>query len=332
MLENDHPHYFRPHIPHNCRRAKFHNYKAPGFYMITINKSTNAPIFSTLHGDIRSAENPPHTILTKAGLFINTEIQNIDNTAEFNIPNYIIMPDHIHILWQVKIWLPKDLGHYIGLFKSRCTKNWREYNHYYPNLQYISLFTPKFNDKISFDEAMTERFSRYISDNPRRRLTVMTHPELFDRAHRVRILDKEMDFYGNFQLLKHPVIAAAVVSSRYTKEEKERYEFAWEEAIRTQGVLISPFISEAEKTLMRRGIESGASIIRILPDGIGPKYKPSGQEFDLCAQGRCLHIGPLRQSSHTDPLSRSHCLSLNAIAHWIASHPTERMTLTQRKD
>ncbi|MDE6341150.1 MAG: hypothetical protein K2K93_02435, partial [Muribaculaceae bacterium] len=232
-------------------------------------------------------------------------------------------------LWRVKEWLPRDLGHYVAYLKAKSSALWHERFGTDPS---VSLFAPKFNDKISFDDSMPARFSRYISDNPRRRLTVKTWPELFGRAHRVRILDKEMDFFGNFQLLKHPIIAPAVVSSRYSDEERKRYEFAWEEAIRTQGVLISPFISDAEKTLMRRGIESGASIIRIVPDGIGPKYKPSGQEFDLCAQGRCLHIGAPRQSAHTDPLSRSHCLSLNALAHWIASHPAERMTMLQRKD
>ena len=329
MSEDERPHYFHPHIPHNCRRARFHNYKAPGYYMISFNKEDNIPDFSYIAGDIRSSRNPPHTILTPIGEVIDSRILDISQMPEFEIPNYVIMPDHIHLLWRVKEWLPRDLGHYVAYLKAQSSALWHERFGTDPS---VSLFAPKFNDKISFDEEMTERFFHYISDNPRRRLTVMTHPELFSKAHRIRILDKEMDFYGNFQLLKHPVIAAAVVSSRYSEEERKIYEFAWEEAIRTQGVLISPFISDAEKTLMRRGIESGASIIRLVPDGIGPKYKPSGQEFDLCAQGRCLHIGPPRQSAHTDPLSRSHCLSLNTLAHWIATHPAERMTLTKIKD
>ena len=329
MPENEPPHYFRPHIPHNCRRAKFHNYKAPGTYMISFNKGDDIPDFSYIIGDIRSSANPPRTTLTAIGEIINSKIIEIDQMPEFEIPNHVIMPDHIHLLWKVKEWLPRDLGHYVAYLKAKATALWHEN---FGIDSSASLFAPKFNDKISFDEAMTERFSQYISDNPRRRLTVLTHPELFDRAHRVRILDKEMDFYGNFQLLKHPVIAAAVVSSRYTAAERQYYESAWEEAIRTQGVLMSPFISEEEKALMRRGIESGASIIRIIPDGIGPKYKPSGQEFDLCAQGRCLHIGPPRQSAHTDAIKRDYCLSLNKVAHWIASHPAERMTLIQRKD
>ncbi len=289
-IENLPSYYFRPHRPHNCRRAKFHNYKAPGYYMISINKDEAVQVFSYIGGDIHSIENPPCTILTPIGEIIDTEINNLNN-PKFEIPNYVVMPDHLHILWRVKEWLLKDLGYYVGLFKSRCTLNCRKAFPYFSNIPNFSLFTPKFNDKISFSDEMTQRFSNYISDNPRKRLTVITHPELFNWTHRVRILDYEMDFFGNFQLLKHPIIAVTVVSSRYTPEERIKFQNAWEEAIRTESVLVSPFISKDEKALMNRAIEEGASIIRIVPDGIGPKYKPSGQEFNLCSQGRCLHLG-----------------------------------------
>lgn len=155
----------------------------------------------------------------------------------------------------------------------------------------------------------------------------MTRPELFERVQCVKISDREMDLYGNFQLLKHPIITPAIVSSRYTVEEAAIWSRAWDEAIRTQGVLVSPFISEAEQALMDRAIEEGASIIRIIPDGIPPKYKPAGKEFDLCAEGRCLHIGPPRPSKRRHMITRGECLALNDIARWIASHPADVMTL-----
>ncbi|MDE6199881.1 MAG: hypothetical protein K2L55_05570 [Muribaculaceae bacterium] len=255
-------------------------------------------------------------------MIIDRLVRDINLIDPFEVDNHVVMPDHVHILWRVKDWLPKDMGYYVGLLKSRCSKIWHE-----EYRESESLFLPKFNDRISFNDVMTERFSRYISDNPRRRLTVMTHPELFDRAQQVKILDRVMDVFGNFQLLKHPVIAPAVVSSRYTPEQKRKFEIQIEEAIRTQGVLVSPFISQAEKALMQRAIDEGASIIRIVADGIGPKYKPAGREFDLCSQGRCLHIGEHRLSAHVEKKGRAEFLALNALAHWIASHPAERMLL-----
>ena len=47
------PVYFKPHQPHNCRRAAFHNYRSPGTYMITISKHPAAPTFSRIIGDYR---------------------------------------------------------------------------------------------------------------------------------------------------------------------------------------------------------------------------------------------------------------------------------------
>lgn len=314
--------FYRPLCPHNCRRAVWHNYKAPGRYLITINKNPLIAPFSTVCGELRNAANEPYCHLSASGVIIDRLIRDINLIEPFEVENHVVMPDHIHILWRVKDWLPKDFGYYVGLLKSRCSKIWRE-----EFQQEESLFMPKFNDKISFDDVMTERFDRYISDNPRRRLTVMLHPELFNRAQQVRILDRVMDVFGNFQLLKHPIIAPAVVSSRYSPEQKRAVESLIEEAIRTQGVLVSPFISAAEKALMKRAIEEGASIIRIVADGIGPKYKPAGLEFDLCSQGRCLHIGEHRLSAHVEKKGRAEFLALNRLAHWIASHPAERMLL-----
>lgn len=304
--------------------------------MITMTKDPAAPIFSTLDGRPDSAADPPRVILSETGKIISDMIQDLNLKEEFEVPEYVVMPDHVHILWRVKVWLPKDLGYYIGLFKARCTKDWRRsllespgFNgSLSPELRKVrDLWTPKFNDRIGFDDIVTERLRSYIKDNPRRRLIVKYMPDLFRSAQRVRILDREMDVFGNFQLLRHPLLAAAVVSSRYTPEERHRYETAWEEAIRGAGVLISPFISAAEKRLRNRALEEGASIIRIVADGIGPKYKPQGREFELCAEGKCLHIGLPRASAHVDTLKRNLCLELNDLARWLASHPSDMMSL-----
>ena len=321
------PAYYKEHRPHNCRRATFHDYRRPGKYMINLTKDPAAPAYSRLAGDPTDPQNPARTLLSPAGEIINRMITDLNTYPDFEIENHVIMPDHVHILWRVKYDLPKDFGYNVGLFKSRCTKIWRETFPEIPNVRSTSLFAPKFNDRIAFSEEMAIRMNNYISDNPRRRLLAIRHPNLFNKAQRVRILDIELDVFGNFHLLKHPQIAAAVVSSRYTPEQRASYERAWEETIRGQGVLVSPFISKPEQELMHRVIEDGGSVIRLIPDGIPPRYKPSGKEFTLCAEGRCLHIGMPRQSMHKEELRRNKCLLLNNLARWIASHPSESLTL-----
>lgn len=290
--------------------------------MITLSKDPKAPPYSFITGSLTQSDNPPRCILSHSGKIIESQILDLNADGLFEIFNHVIMPDHVHILWRVREWLLKDFGYYVGLFKSRCTKIWRE-----TSSRKESLFLPEFNDSISFDEDLTRRFYRYISDNPRRRLIVKNHPDLFQSAQRVKIVDKIMDCYGNFQLLQHPLITAGIISSRYTSEERERNYRIIEETIRGNGVLISPFISQEEKSLMHRAIREGASIIRIVADGITDRYKPSGLEFELCSEGRCLHIGEHRASDHKETKGRREFLAMNALARWIATHPAERMHL-----
>lgn len=174
---------------------------------------------------------------------------------------------------------------------------------------------------------MVARFKAYIADNPRRRLMVMKYPGLFSSRRDIRILDRTFTVYGNFQLLRNPMVTPAIFSSRYTAAELSRWHRLWDETIRTEGVLISPFIHPEEKKLMDRAIDEGASIIRIIPEGIGDRYKPSGHEFDLAAEGRCLHIGSPRPSAHKEKLTRRESLFLNDIARWIASNCAALMSL-----
>lgn len=321
------PPYFKKHRPHDCRRAAFHDYRAPGYYMISISKDPDCPVFSRLTGDPRDLSNPPTVILSEVGKIIDHQIHCIEDWHYFKITNYIIMPDHIHIMWYVNQFLDHEIGHFIGLFKSRCSTNLGKSYRARGIGSAPSVFSLKYNDKIAFDTEMLNRLSNYISDNPRRRLIAIKHPHLFQRIQCVQIGNFEMDIYGNFQLLKHPIICPAIVSSRYTPEEKSHWERTWDETIRTQGVLISPFISEAENALMHRAIEEGASVIRIVPDGLPPKFKPQGKFFDLCLEGRCLFIGPARPSRRQHTVSRSECLAYNELARWIASHPADVMTI-----
>lgn len=321
------PQDYREHHPHNCRRAAFHDYNAPGCYMISISKDPGCPLFSNLTGDPLDAQNPPSVILSDVGEIIKNQIIRIEDWHYFKIINFVIMPDHVHILWYVNQYLDHELGHFIGMFKSRCSTNLgkllRERGISNPQ----SVFTNKYNDKISFDREMSERFNKYISDNPRRRLISIKYPHLFRRLQCVQIGEAVMDLYGNFQLLKHPIITPGIISSRYSSEEKAYWRRAWAETIRTQGVLISPFISDAERELMRKAISEGASIIRIMPDGMPPRFKPQGKEFDLCLQGRALFIGPPRLSKKNHILSREECMNYNEMARWISSHPKEMMKL-----
>lgn len=322
--ENKRPSYFKPLSHHNCRRASFHDYKRPGQYMITINKAPGAPCFSTLGGNPFVPSDPPAAIPSPAGAIVDSQIHAIEDDDNFLITNHVVMPDHIHLLWTVRRLIPRELGAYVGLFKTRCTGSARKAGLLQSG---APLFEDKFNDVIAFTPEIGERLSHYITDNPRRRMIVMKCPELFSRVQKVRLNGLEFDVYGNFQLLRHPVMWTAIVSSRYTEEERIRHAKAWDETIRCGGVFVSPFISEDERKLRKKLLDEGGAVIRIVADGLTQRFKPHGEEFDLCAEGRCLLIGMPRESAFAPRVGRGKCLQLNDVARWIVAHSDETYAL-----
>lgn len=345
---------------HASRRAAFHDYKNRGAYLITISKGGTTPPLSKIIGNLGAATNistplhihksnfspdlnelSPRLLLTDSGAVAAAQITLfLQEHPEFDIPYYAIMPDHIHLLWTVKQYLPRELGHYITRFKTLCTLAWcgpgtgdstlstgQQHRDSHRSTE-NAFFAEKFNDKIAFSDEIYWRFAGYIIDNPRRRLMAMTHPEFFSRTIRIEINGMKFDAYGNFNLLRHPMISAAVISSRDSSEHKGRQRLEWAEITRAGGVLISPFISAAEKDVMQTGIAGNASIIRLITDGLPPRYKPSGQEFDLCSQGRLLHIGIPKECTSNIKLKREVALHFNSIAKALAAMPpTARMNI-----
>lgn len=329
LLPEFFPPYWKEHRPHNHRRAHFHKYDAPGYYLITISKQTGVPAFSEIAQSPQSPSgNGVWVNLTANGQIIESCIHIFfESHPEFEYTPFVIMPDHIHIVWRVKEWLPRKLPHYVGMLKSSCTSCWNRAMNRAAGSGH-TLFTPGFNDLIAFDQETVPRFVRYTLDNPFRRYIVLHNRDFFQRRMGVDINGERFHIFGNFNLLKHAKISPVVISRRHSPELKKKLAMEWEEIIRAGGVLISPFISPTEREIMRRGIEGEACIIRIIPEGLHPKYKPHGHEFNLCAEGRLLHLGEDHSNEKAYTLRREAALRFNELATLLATLPTDaRYTL-----
>ena len=79
------------------------------------------------------------------------------------------------------------------------------------------------------------------------------------------------------------VIRAVRISRRFQPEELHDLKVCWLRTIENGGVLVSPFISVAEKRVRDYAIANDGRLILIEQNGFGPRYKPSGQYFELCA-------------------------------------------------
>ena len=98
---------------------------------------------------------------------------------------------------------------------------------------------------------------------------------------------------------------------RADSEEKcARNRDQWLYTAANGGVLVSPFISRAEKDIRREADENGGKFILVTNEPMEGRYKPSGRDFALCEAGRMLIVSLGKEGE----LSRQMCLEMNALA------------------
>ncbi len=312
------PYLSRKH-PDLLARASWHDYTGRSIYLVTFNAANGIPPFSSIEATDQNGTAVCH--LSNLGETIEHQISHITDFYPFvSVISHCVMPDHIHLLVFVKEKTKISLGQIIGSLKGNCSKAAMTA---FPELAQMikdkGLFRKGFNDKIVVRQGQLAAFRRYVEENPRRHLLRATHPEYFNRLNKVVINNQEYAFYGNFLLLRHCVISSVRISRSFSPAELQAKYREWGEVARTGGVLISPFISAAERAVRDRACEKGAKIIHLVTNGLPERYKPSGREFELCSEGRLLIIAPAHHNTRKENLTRAQCLHLNTLAELIAA-------------
>ena len=113
------------------RRAHFHDYNRPGVYMITMVTEGRQQLFGQIVGHTRGlkgTEEYPHLLCSVLGKrILREEIAKITRFYRMvEVMKVALMPDHIHLLLNVKENLPegKHLGTVVRGFKTGCTRAW----------------------------------------------------------------------------------------------------------------------------------------------------------------------------------------------------------------
>lgn len=287
-----------------------HDYKSPCIYHITIRKISSVPDFSKVAGTIDSWSLSPSPL----GECILTSISTIsDFNASLRMLQYVIMPDHVHMLIRVLEYLDRPIGVYIGKLKVRALQTAR-----FRNVYDTSLFEADFHDRFLRPFHSLDIIYQYIRQNPYRLLVRKCFPHYFRMVSRLfSYRGIQWHAYGNLQLYYNPFKDAVVCHRRdagFKSVEKAHHD-SWMHTASNGGVLISAFISPKEKDIRREAEEIGGKIILISNEAFHERYKPSGKNFDLCEQGRLMILAPDRDL----PDCRQTFLLLNEVAESIAS-------------
>ena len=161
-------------------------------------------------------------------------------------------------------------------------------------------------------------YGRYLEDNPRRLMLKTMNPAFFSVRHHLSINGRQCAAIGNLFLLDIPDKMEVVVHRRDSDDEYKDKVKVWMQCGENYGVLVGAFISEREQAVKQAVLEKGYTIIQLTNDGIGPCYKPSGNDFYYCATGRMLILSPWPDAPAKSRISRWECLQLNALAEIIA--------------
>ena len=229
----------------------------------------------------------------------------------------------------------KHLGLIVRGFKAGCTKAWWRLTgveapgtaaeagratvpEVFTSVKNRSLFEAGYNDKILMHEGQLDNWKAYLDDNPRRLLVKRQNPGLFTVLHDMELAGRRCQIVGNRFLLDVPDKMAVIVHRRYTDEENARWREEWLACGERGGVLVSAAIAPKEKEVLREAMNRGYRIILLRENGFPKPYKPSGESFDACSEGRLLQISPWEYHMEKRVITRAQCLELNAMAERIA--------------
>lgn len=283
--------------PQNSRRSYSRDYCAPGFYLITATTFPGSLALSSMpdidFSELKKGEMiiPKHSQL---GELIIKEIKDIPSFhPELKVIRFVIMPDHIHFVLEVRTRLKRKLGRILAPFFGACSKHYMALCGL-PELK--TLFQP-FNDRIIYNYPQLDRAVKYVEDNPRRLIIKRKFPDLFRRYLHLEIAGHEYAAYGNIFLLKEIWLLPVRIHRRWSEAEFKAYKEDCHVNISKGAIPISPAIHSAEKEILNDAIKMGSSVIFLTDRGFSERYKPSGSRFDLCAEGRLLLLAPWQDNT-----------------------------------
>lgn len=283
--------------PQNSRRSYSRDYCAPGFYLITATTFPGSPALSSMPdidlSELKKGEMiiPTHSQL---GEFVMKEIKDIPSFhPELKIIRFVIMPDHIHFVLEVRTRLKRKLGRILAPFFGACSKHYMALCGL-PELK--TLFQP-FNDRIIYNYPQLDRAIKYVEDNPRRLIIKRKFPDLFRRYLHLEIAGHEYAAYGNIFLLKGIFLLPVRIHRRWSEQEFADYKNKCRIEISQGAIPISPAIHKIEKEIINYAIEAGGSVILLRDQGFEERFKPNGRKFDLCAEGRLLLLAPWQDNT-----------------------------------
>ena len=331
-------------IQHSKLRRKFgHDYASPFAYLITIETTNRECLLGTIEGD---SPDSAHIVPTPLGQAVIDEFKAIERKMReltgcyVQVLQYQLMPEHFHGILQIHDTLPKGwtLGKIIGAWKGACSRVYWAMNAALTrgaendNAEKRSLFSSGYNDRPLLSKGQLDGWIAYLRDNPRRRWLKQHFPNRLRKVYDFEVGESKTHYtaVGDTFMIKYPE-RQQVRCHRYLTPEQIQSEVDYYLSLARNGVvLVSPFISQAEKAVYEACYKEKLRMIRIVKRALDGKFVyPQGRDFDSCVQGFLLVLAPYATGSENaaeTTITRNQCLSLNDYAADLASSSARRIS------
>ena len=317
--------------PSMQRRCVDHDYTARRMYMVTMVTEGRKTLFGRVVGRSEAVEpsaEAPHIELSPLGEAVEQIWLTIgSHHPEVKVVALQMMPDHLHAILFVTEKMEKPLGKVLLGVKQACNQAFREVMseevvaaaqlHAGQRRENGLLFSKGFNDQILLREGQLERWLNYLRNNPRRLLMKRENPELFRVQRGLEYAGISFSAIGNRFLLERPVKIQVQCSRSISETDLQAKLADCLRAARQGAVLVSPAISQGEKTIMRAAFEEGLPLIYLQENGFADLAKPGGKRMDACARGQLLILAPWEHHNEKIAIKRGQCLQLNEMAKMI---------------
>jgi REP element-mobilizing transposase RayT len=321
-------------VKHNrLRRMEEHDYTSACIYLITVTTVDRKRVLGSLVGD---GPNTAAIAPTALGDYVAEAFRKIaaettkKTGCRVQVLHYQIMPDHFHGILYVRDTLPADysLGKIIAAWKSDCSHalwNDSSFCAQYFSSEKPPLFSRGFNDRILFREGQLQTWIAYLNDNPRRLWLKSHFPDRLRKVYNFSAGKKGHPYtaVGNTFLVTYPERLQVRCHRHLTEVQIQAEVATYLKEARRGTVLISPFISPAEKAVYDACYKEKLPMIHIVNRGLDGKFiYPSGRDLTGCSDGFLLVLAPYADYSEETAatrITRAQCLDMNGFAADLAN-------------